>query len=71
MNERDELERELRRLRRIASECAGQLHDLAEEGLPAAFEELPGISAKTYEACKAWADANARLKQAVQPSENP
>lgn len=67
----DELEREVHRFKHVASEWAGQLHDLAEVRLPAAFEKQPGISAKTYEACRAWADANARLKQAAKPSENP
>ncbi|NWG30379.1 MAG: hypothetical protein HXY29_02635 [Rhodocyclaceae bacterium] len=56
-----ELEKEVKRLKRIASEWAGQLHDLVEERLPAAYEEIPGIAQSTYDACKAWADANAKL----------
>ncbi len=71
MSDAAELEREVRRLKRIASEWAGQLHDLVEDRLPAAFHELPEISGKTYEACQAWADASARLKQAATPGENP
>lgn len=59
-----ELDREVKRLKRIASEWAGQLHDLVEERLPASYEEIPGIAQSTYDACKAWADANARLKAA-------
>lgn len=69
-----DLDKEVRRLKRIASEWAGQLHDLVEDRLPAAYEELPEITRSTYEACKAWADANARLHkvQAGQtPTENP
>jgi len=68
------LDKEVRRLKRIASEWAGQLHDLVEDRLPAAYGELPGITQNTYEACKAWADANTRLLQAkadASPSENP
>ena len=56
-----ELDREVRKLKRIASEWAGQLHDLVEEKLPAGYLEIPGISQSTYDACKAWADASARL----------
>jgi len=59
-----ELGREVKRLKRIASEWAGQLHDLVEERLPASYEEIPGIAQSTYDACKAWADANARLQAA-------
>jgi hypothetical protein len=58
------LDKDVRRLKRIASEWAGQLHDLVEDRLPAAYAELPGITQNTYEACKAWADANARLLKA-------
>lgn len=62
--QRQELDREVKRLKRIASEWAGQLHDLVEDRLPAAYAELPAITQNTYEACKAWADANARLLSA-------
>lgn len=64
-----ELDKEVKRLKRIASEWAGQLHDLVEDRLPAGFEEIPAISKSTYEACQAWAQAHARLQQASQPSE--
>ncbi|MBI5792212.1 MAG: hypothetical protein HZA63_12120 [Rhodocyclales bacterium] len=55
------LDREVKKLKRIAGEWAAQLHDLVEERLPANYEEIPGIAQSTFEACKAWADANARL----------
>ncbi|HEX8989856.1 MAG TPA: CCE_0567 family metalloprotein [Rhodocyclaceae bacterium] len=55
------LEKEVKRLKRIAGECAAQLHDLVEERLPAAYKEIPGIAQSTYDACHAWADANSRL----------
>ena len=51
-------------MKRISSEWASQLHDLVEDRLPAAYHEIPGISQSTYDACKAWADANARLAAA-------
>jgi hypothetical protein len=63
MNEEElkHLDKEVKKLKRIASEWAAQMHDLVEERLPAAYEEIPGIAQSTYNACKAWADANARL----------
>ena len=58
------LEKAVSRAKRIASEQASALHDLVEERLPAAYEEIPGIAQATYDACRAWAEANARLKAA-------
>lgn len=58
------LERAVKKAKRIASERAGELHDLVEERLPAAYEEIPGIAQATYDACRAWAEAEARLKAA-------
>lgn len=55
------LDREVKKLKRIAGEWAAQLHDLVEERLPAGYTEIPGIAQSTYDACKAWADANAKL----------
>jgi hypothetical protein len=59
-----ELDREVKKLKRMASEQASRLHDLVEDRLPAAYEEIPGIAQSTYDACKAWADAIARLNGA-------
>ena len=36
----------------------------AVDRLPAAYHEIPTLSQSTYDACKAWADANARLTAA-------
>ncbi len=58
------LEKAVAKAKRIASERASELHDLVEDRLPAAYEEIPGIAQATYDACKAWAEANARLKAA-------
>jgi hypothetical protein len=60
-DELKDLDKEVRKLKRIASEWASQLHDLVEDRLPAGYPEIPLIAQSTYEACKAWADANARL----------
>jgi hypothetical protein len=56
-----DLEKEVRRLKRQAGEWASRLHDLVEDGLPAAYEEIPATARSTYEACRAWADAQGRL----------
>lgn len=61
-----ELEKEVKKLKRIASERAGELHDLIEDRLPAAYQDIPAIAQATYDACKTWAEANARLTAAQQ-----
>jgi hypothetical protein len=53
-----------KRAKRIATERAGELHDLVEDRLPAAYEEIPAIAQATYDACRAWADAEAAYKAA-------
>ncbi|WP_295386316.1 CCE_0567 family metalloprotein [uncultured Thiodictyon sp.] len=60
-----DLERAVRKAKRIAAERAGELHDLVEERLPAAFDEIPGIAQATYDACQSWAQAEARLQAAL------
>jgi hypothetical protein len=52
-----------KRAKRIASEKAGELHDLVEDRLPAAYEEIPAVAQATYDACKAWAEAEAAYKK--------
>jgi len=54
----------VRKAKRIATERAGELHDLVEDRLPAAYEEIPGLAQQTYDACKAWADAEAAYQAA-------
>jgi len=63
-----DLEKAVKKAKRIASERAGELHDLVEERLPAAYDEIPGIAAATYDACQAWARAEERLKTALSAS---
>ncbi|MDD3517469.1 MAG: CCE_0567 family metalloprotein [Chromatiales bacterium] len=65
-DELKDLEKEVRKCKRVASEWASQLHDLVEDRLPAAYAELPGIAQSTFDACKAWAEAEARFKAASQ-----
>ena len=64
-DELKDLEKEVKKLKRMASEWASQLHDLVEDRLPAAYDEIPAIAQSTYDACKAWAEANARLTAAL------
>ncbi len=59
-----DLQKAVNKAKRIATEKAGELHDLVEERLPAAYEESPVLSQATYDAGLAWADASARLKEA-------
>jgi len=58
------LQKDMRKKKRIASEWASQLHDLVEDRLPAGYEEIPAIAQSTYDACKAWEEANNRLMAA-------
>ena len=66
MNEEElkTLEKEVKKRKRIASEWASQLHDLVEDRLPAAYEEIHDIAQSTYDACKEWKEASERLKAA-------
>lgn len=58
------LQKATRKAKRIATEKAGELHDLVEDRLPAAYEEIPLIAQETFDACKAWAEANEKLQAA-------
>ena len=58
------LQKATRKAKRIATEKAGELHDLVEDRLPAAYEEIPALSQATFDACKAWAEANEKLQAA-------
>ena len=52
-----DLQKAVKKAKRIATEKAGELHDLLEERLPAAYEEIPVLSRATHDACTAWAEA--------------
>ncbi len=58
------LQKEVRKKKRIASEWASQLHDLVEDRLPAAYAEIPDMAQSAFDACKAWEEANEKLKAA-------
>jgi hypothetical protein len=58
------LEKKVKKTKRLASEQAMELHDLIEDRLPEAYGELMGIAQATYDACKAWDEANQKLNAA-------
>ncbi len=58
------LEKDVKKTKRLASEQAMELHDLIEDRLPDAYAELMGIAQATYDACKAWDEANQKLNAA-------
>jgi hypothetical protein len=41
-----------------------ELHDLIEDRLPDAYGELMGIAQATFDACKAWDEANKKFMAA-------
>ena len=59
-----EMEKQVKKLKRIATEWAGQVHDLVEDRLPAAYRELPELAKSTFDACQAWEEAEKQLKAA-------
>jgi len=63
-DELKELEKKVKKLKRIATEWAGQIHDLVEDRLPADYRELPELTQSTIEACQAWEVADKELKAA-------
>ncbi len=60
------LEKEVKKNKRLAAEQAGVLHDLIEDRLPDAYGELMAVAQATYDACKAWDEANKKLLAASQ-----
>ena len=58
------LEKDVKRNKRLATEQASILHDLIEDSLPDGYDKLMGIAQATYDACKAWDEANQKLKAA-------
>ena len=58
------LEKEVKKAKRLAGEAAMELHDLIEDRLPDAYGELMATAQATFDACKAWDDANKKLQAA-------
>ncbi len=59
-----QLEKEVKKAKRLASEQAMVLHDLIEDSLPEGYQQLLSIAQATFDACKAWDEANQKLKAA-------
>lgn len=55
------LEKDVKKHKRLASEQAMELHDLIEDKLPEAYQQLMGIAQATYDACLAWDQSNQKL----------
>jgi hypothetical protein len=58
------LNKAVKKAKRIATEKASELHDLVEDRLPAAYEEIMPIAQECLEACQAWDKARAELEAA-------
>ena len=48
-----QLEKEVKKTKRLASEQAMVLHDLIEDSLPDGYQQLMDIAQATFDACKA------------------
>jgi hypothetical protein len=58
------LKKDAAKKKRVASEWAGQLHDLVEDKLPNGYEQLPELAQSTFDACKAAVEAERAYQQA-------
>jgi len=58
------LRKQVNKAKRIASERAGELHDLVEERLPQDYKDIPEIAQACYDACQEWEQLNNKLKEA-------
>jgi len=58
------LDKDVKKAKRIATEWASKMHDLVEDRLPAAYEEIPELAQSTYDACVKWKVAQEKLKVA-------
>lgn len=58
------LEKDVKKAKRLAGEAAMELHDLIEDRLPDAYRELMGVAQATFDACKAWDEANQKFQAA-------
>ncbi len=58
------LQKQVKKAKRIASERAGELHDLVEERLPQDYAMIPEVAQACYDACKAWEQLYQQLNTA-------
>jgi hypothetical protein len=64
MTDIKDLEKDVKKAKRLANEQASVLHDLIEDSLPDGYDKLMEIAQATYDACQAWDEANQKLKAA-------
>jgi hypothetical protein len=57
-----QLEKDVAKAKRVASDWASQIHDLVEDRFPAAYQELPALSQSAFAAGEQWADLNRQLQ---------
>lgn len=55
------LTKEVSKKKRIATDCASEVHDLVEDRLWVDYQELSALAQKTVSACEAWAEAKSKL----------
>lgn len=58
------LDKDVKKEKRIATEWASKTHDLVEDCLPAADEEIPELAQSTYDASVKWKVGQEKLKVA-------
>ncbi|GBC87964.1 hypothetical protein HRbin13_00076 [bacterium HR13] len=59
----EELKEEVKKLRMLAVKSATTLHDLAEEGLPHRWEEIPKVAQDVYEVHRLYHKAKKILEE--------
>ncbi len=58
------IQKEAKKKKRIATECASEVHDLVEDTLWTNYENLEALAQKTVQACREWAEADKKAKEA-------
>lgn len=58
------LKKEVSKKKRLAMDCASQIHDLVEDRLLADYGQLNDLAQQTVAACEDWAESNARYEAA-------
>lgn len=64
-----ELNKKVKKAKRIATEKAGELHDLVEDRLPAGYKDIMPIASECLEACMAWDAAREEYEAAEAAAE--
>lgn len=65
----EELKEEVKRLRMMAVKSATALHDLAEEGLPNRWQEIPEVAQQAYEVHRSYFKAKKVFEERTKQQE--